>query len=124
VLARVEGCDMPAGEALDLSCGTPFQQAVWTAVLSIPRGETRSYGWVAEVIGKPLAAHAVGQAVARNPLPLFIPCHRVTAAGGGLGGYGPGQRALPTKRSLLRREGVHFDGPVLEQIRDTDATPV
>jgi methylated-DNA-[protein]-cysteine S-methyltransferase len=104
--------------ALDLSGGTSFQRAVWTTVLGIPFGQTRSYGWVAEAIGRPLGAHAVGQAIGRNPLPLFIPCHRVIAADGSLGGYGPGPRALPTKRFLLRREGVYFDGLTLDQLRD------
>jgi O-6-methylguanine DNA methyltransferase len=116
------GRAQPGGLSLDLSSGTPFQQAVWRAVLTIPLGETRSYGWVAEEVGRPLGAHAVGQAVSRNPLPLFVPCHRVTAADGGLGGYGHGARALPTKRTLLRREGVHFSGPTLEQMRDSAVT--
>ncbi len=107
--------------ALDLSSGTPFQRAVWCAVLTVPLGETRSYRWVAETIGRPLGAHAVGQAVGRNPLPLFVPCHRVIAADGGLGGYGHGVRALATKRSLLRREGVYFSGLTLEQMRDAQA---
>lgn len=104
-------------EPLDLSIGTPFQQAVWRAVRSVAFGETRPYGWVAGAIGRPLAAHAVGQAIANNPIPLFVPCHRIVSASGGLGGYGPGVEGLPTKRSLLRREGVHFPGPTLEQIR-------
>jgi len=111
----------PMGEPLDLSRGTAFQQAVWEAVLTIPYGETRSYGWVAEAIGRPLAAHAVGQAVASNPLPLFIPCHRVIAANGELGGYGSGAESLPMKRSLLRREGIDFFGPLLEDDRTVAA---
>ena len=113
--------DEPATLALplDLASGTPFQQAVWRAVLTIPAGETRSYGWVAAEIGCPRGAHAVGQAISRNPLPLLVPCHRVVAADGSLGGYGAGVESLPTKRSLLRREGVHYDGPTLEMIRAT-----
>jgi methylated-DNA-[protein]-cysteine S-methyltransferase len=116
-IGRGERMAVPA--TLDLSGGTPFQQAVWQAVLTIPFGETRSYGWIAAEIGKPLSAHAVGQAVSRNPLPLLIPCHRVVAADGSLGGYGAGNESLPTKRSLLHREGVHYDGPTLEMIRGT-----
>ncbi len=104
-------------DPLDLAGGTSFQQAVWTAVRVIPFGETRSYRWVAETAGHPLAAHAAGQAVASNPLPLFVPCHRVIAASGDLGGYGRGVEALPTKRSLLRLEGLRFPGPTLEQMR-------
>jgi methylated-DNA-[protein]-cysteine S-methyltransferase len=113
----VSGRPADIDQPLDLSSGTAFQQAVWEAVRSIRWGSTRSYGWIAGCIGKPLAAHAVGQAVGRNPLPLFIPCHRVVAANGQLGGFGPGLDALPLKRSLLRREGIHFAGPTIEQER-------
>jgi methylated-DNA-[protein]-cysteine S-methyltransferase len=109
---------------LDLSGGTVFQQSVWSAVGSVPFGCTRSYGWVAHTIGRPLAAHAVGQAISSNAVPLFIPCHRIIAANGDLGGYGPGVEALPAKRSLLRREGTHFAGPTLEQIRGVTAGEV
>jgi methylated-DNA-[protein]-cysteine S-methyltransferase len=123
VADALAGRPQPADLALDLSAGTAFQQAVWRAVQTIPLGQTRCYGWVAAAIGRPLGAHAVGQAVARNPLPLFIPCHRVIAADGSLGGYGPGPRALPTKRSLLRREGLHYSGLTLEQLRDAQAVP-
>jgi methylated-DNA-[protein]-cysteine S-methyltransferase len=105
---------------LDLSFGTVFQQRVWNAVGTIPWGSIRSYGSIAEEIGQPLAAHAVGHAVGRNPLPLFIPCHRVVAANGSLGGFGAGHDALPLKRSLLRREGIYFSGPTVEQIRAED----
>jgi methylated-DNA-[protein]-cysteine S-methyltransferase len=68
---------------------TPFQRAVLDAARSIPRGEVRTYGWVAARIGRPRAARAVGQALGANPLPLVIPCHRVVASGAG-GGYGGG----------------------------------
>jgi len=115
-------CD--CNERLDLSRGTAFQQTVWLAVRAIAFGRTRSYGWVAEAIGRPLAAHAVGQAIAGNPLPLFVPCHRVIAASGELGGYGRGSEALPAKRSLLRREGIWFPGPTLEQVRGIPQPPV
>lgn len=84
---------------LDLD-GTPFQQAVWEAARAIPYGETRSYGWVAGRLGRPGAARAVGQALGRNPAPLLVPCHRVTAAGG-LGGFGAG---TALKRFLLEME--------------------
>jgi methylated-DNA-[protein]-cysteine S-methyltransferase len=86
---------------LDLSAGTSFQQAVWRALTKIPRGETRSYGWVARQIGKPGAARAVGTACGANPVPIIVPCHRVIAGDGSLGGFGGG---LPMKRKLLALE--------------------
>lgn len=116
IRARAEGVELELTVPLDLSGCTPFQQRVLGAVLTIPYGETRSYGWIAETIGSPRGAHAVGQAVSQNPLPLLIPCHRVIAADGTLGGYGRGAAALPTKRSLLRREGIVFEGQTLEQM--------
>lgn len=82
---------------------TPFYGLVRDALLSIPRGSVRSYRQIAEMIGKPNAARAVGGACAKNPLLLVVPCHRVIATGGGLGGFGPG---LPMKRALLALEGV------------------
>jgi len=83
--------------------GTPFQREVWAALLEIPYGQTVSYGDIAVKIGKPRAARAIGQANRANLLPIFIPCHRVVAAGGSLGGYSLG---LETKRMLLRLEGA------------------
>ena len=88
---------------LDLSSGTPFQQKVWRALQSIPRGETRSYGWVARQIGQSRAVRAVGAACGANPIPIVIPCHRVIASDGSLGGFGGG---LTLKRRLLKLEGV------------------
>jgi methylated-DNA-[protein]-cysteine S-methyltransferase len=88
---------------LDLSSGTPFQQKVWRALMTIPRGETRSYGWVAQQIGKPKASRAVGAACGANPVPVIVPCHRVIAGDGSLGGFGGG---LPMKRRLLLSEGL------------------
>jgi methylated-DNA-[protein]-cysteine S-methyltransferase len=81
--------------------GTDFQQQVWRTLLSIPYGETRSYGWLAKAVGRPEAARAVGQAVGRNPLPILIPCHRIIAADGSLGGFSCG---VPVKQWLLERE--------------------
>ena len=86
---------------LDLSGATLFQRRVWAATGRIPYGETRSYGGVALEIGRPGAARAVGQALGANPIPIVVPCHRVTAAGGGLGGFGGG---LELKRRLLALE--------------------
>ena len=64
-----------------------FYQAVWKACAAIPKGEVRTYGWIARQIGKPKAARAVGGALGSNPVPLIIPCHRVISSAGGLGGY-------------------------------------
>lgn len=81
--------------------GTPFQKAVWKALLTIPYGETRSYGDIARAVGRPAAVRAVGMANGRNPLPIVVPCHRVIGAGGTLVGYGGG---LPVKQALLDHE--------------------
>ncbi len=81
--------------------GTPFQKRVWKILTRIPSGETRSYGWVAGRAGIPGGARAVGQANARNPLPIVVPCHRVVAADGKLGGFSSG---VEQKRFLLRLE--------------------
>ncbi len=85
--------------------GTEFQQAVWSSLDGIDFGSTRSYAWVADVIGRPRGARAVGQALGRNPTPIIRPCHRVLSSSG-LGGYGGGS-AL--KRSLLAIEGVSIE---------------
>ena len=83
--------------------GTDFQMKVWTALRSIPRGETRSYCDVAEMVGEPRAVRAVANACASNPVPLIIPCHRVIRKDGNLGGYGLG---IGRKRELLAAERV------------------
>lgn len=81
--------------------GTPFQKGVWEALQSIPYGETSTYGAVAQRIGNPKACRAVGMANNRNPLPIFIPCHRVVGRGGSLTGYAGG---LDRKQFLLDLE--------------------
>lgn len=87
---------------LDLEpAGTEFQRMVWKALLTIPYGEVRSYGEIAEQIGKPGAARAVGLANGRNPIAVIVPCHRVIGASGHLTGYGGG---LDRKRYLLDLE--------------------
>ena len=83
--------------ALDLR-GTEFQRSVWKQLQAIPRGKQRSYGQIANAIGKPGAARAVGSACGANPIILIIPCHRVLAADGSLGGFSAG---LDLKRRLL-----------------------
>ena len=88
---------------VDLSGGTPFQQAVWRALLDIAWGQTRSYSQVAQLAGAPAAVRAVGAAVGRNPISLVVPCHRVLGASGALTGYAGG---LERKHALLEREGA------------------
>lgn len=85
---------------LDLQ-GTEFQRRVWHALLTIPYGETRSYGEIAEQIGAPGAARAVGLANGHNPIAIIVPCHRVIGANGSLTGFGGG---LGRKRTLLELE--------------------
>ena len=82
---------------------TPFEERVYAVVRRIPRGQTRSYGWVAARLGNLGLARAVGQALHRNPDTRRTPCHRVVAAWGRLGGYAKGP---DRKRALLRREGA------------------
>mgnify|MGYP001602354944 CR=1 FL=1 len=82
----------------------PFYQKVWRACARIPKGGVRTYGWIARRIGRPGAARAVGQALARNPFAPTVPCHRVVGANGSLVGFSaPG--GVRTKRGLLRKEG-------------------
>lgn len=85
--------------------GTPFQRAVWQALRTIPKGETRSYQQIAQQINHPKAVRAVGSAVGKNPIIWLIPCHRVISKSGKLGGFRCG---LVIKKALLGREGVFF----------------
>jgi len=87
----------------DLRHLTPFQRRVLMAASEVPAGQVVSYGEIARRIGRPGGSRAVGQALGRNPIPIVIPCHRIVAAGGGLGGYTGG---LGIKRKLLRIEGA------------------
>lgn len=84
------------------AAGTPFQERVWAALASIPFGEARTYGEIADAIGNPRAVRAVGLANRANPLTIVVPCHRVIAATGALSGYAGG---LQSKRALLEHEG-------------------
>jgi methylated-DNA-[protein]-cysteine S-methyltransferase len=95
---------------LDLR-GTEFQRRVWDALLAIPFGKTRTYAEVARAIAEPAAVRAVGAANGANPCAIVVPCHRVVASGGKLGGYGGG---LPLKRRLLALEhATPLDGDLL-----------
>lgn len=81
--------------------GTEFEQEVWKSLKEIPYGETRTYKWIADRIGKPLASRAVGNALGKNPIPIAFPCHRIIESDGSIGGYTPG---VDIKRRLLEIE--------------------
>ncbi len=102
ILNYLDGKIVYFDEILDLGGATPFERRVWQAVMMIPRGEVRSYEWVARQIGDQNAKRAVGQALARNRLPIVIPCHRVVYKDGDLGGFIYG---VNFKRILLKIEG-------------------
>ncbi len=89
---------------LDWGKATDFQRRVWKALQTIPLGETRQYSDLARALGCPGASRAIGQACGANPIPVLVPCHRVLAAGGTLGGFSAG---LEWKRRLLALEGSH-----------------
>ena len=89
----------------DWTGATEFQKAVWRAMLKLPSGQTKSYGEIAAVIGRPKALRAVGGACGANPVPVLVPCHRILAANKKLGGFGGG---LNWKRKLLAKEGIEY----------------
>ena len=93
-----------ADEPLDIEDASAFHRAAWDACRSIPKGETRTYKWLAEQAGNPLAPRAAGQAMAKNRLAIVIPCHRVIASDGSLRGYGKGATRLDLKQRLLDLE--------------------
>jgi len=102
--------DPPPLPAFDLEGHTPFRLAVWDALLRIPRGEVRTYGDVTRGLGRG-SPRAVGQAVGANPIPVLVPCHRVVAGDGRLGGFSGG---LERKVILLELEGLHPTGARFE----------
>lgn len=91
-------------EAVDVGDASSFLRASWEACLSIPYGETRTYKWLAEQAGRPRAPRAAGQAMARNRLPIVVPCHRVVASDGRLHGFGRGASQLDLKQRLIELE--------------------
>ena len=95
--------NIPSDIRLKMKTYSPFYQKVWSACARIPRGQTRTYGWVARSIGHPKAARAVGQALAANPFAPTIPCHRVVGSDGKLTGYS-GTGGLRQKQQLLDKE--------------------
>jgi methylated-DNA-[protein]-cysteine S-methyltransferase len=88
--------------------GTPFQQKVWAALRTIPRGEVRTYTDIAVQIGHPSSARAVANACGKNPYAPEVPCHRVIRSDGSIGGYSA-EGGSEKKRAMLREEGVHID---------------
>jgi len=103
-ITRRLGGDRRVQIPLDLRGHTPFEVAVWTKALEIPRGEVRPYGWIAAEIGRPKAVRAVGTALAHNPVPLVVPCHRVVRSDGMIGQYSMG--GPEAKRRVLASEGL------------------
>ena len=95
--------------------GTPFQKRCWQALLAIPYGEVRSYAEIARTVGCPRGFRAVGLANHDNPVAIVVPCHRVIASDGTLGGYGGG---LPLKKYLLELEGVRISARVAAEIQE------
>jgi O-6-methylguanine DNA methyltransferase len=110
VLAVLGGNRPKRWPPLDVSKGTPFQRNVWSTLQAIEPGKTLSYGELAQLAGSPGAFRAVGGACGANPIPLLIPCHRVLAAGGGLGGFsgGPGWKRLLLDRERRGNEAFSF----------------
>jgi len=100
---RGEGVDAPK---VDLDAANDLEHDVLQTLTRIPRGEVRTYAWVARQVGRPRAVRAVANVIARNPVPYVVPCHRVVPSSGGIGNYIFGS---PTKRALLEREGVDVD---------------
>ncbi len=92
---------------LDLRGASDFERAVWMKALEIPRGEVRTYGWIAAEIGHPAAVRAVGSALRKNPVPVLIPCHRVVRSDGHVGEYALG--GSDAKRAILAAEGILAD---------------
>jgi len=86
--------------------GTPFQLKVWESLLRVPTGRLTTYAGIAQAVGKPGAARAVGSAIGRNPVAVVIPCHRVIRAGGVMGGY---RWSLPRKAALIGWESAQRD---------------
>lgn len=103
LLAYIEGTRREFSLPVDMSAATPFQRKVWKAISRIPYGRARSYKWVAGRVGGTQYARAVGMALGANPVPIIVPCHRIIAHDGSLGGFSCG---LPVKRRLLKLEGT------------------
>lgn len=101
----------------------PFYQKVWRACAEIPKGEVRTYGWVAQRIGKPGAARAVGTALSKNPFAPAIPCHRVVRSDGQLGGYSAPGGSKAKKERLIREGALATPKPIRLRSGRRRATP-
>ena len=107
--AYFDGKLMTFDQKIALTSGTDFEKKVWLALKEIPYGETRTYKWLAEMVGSPMASRAVGQALSKNPIPIVLPCHRIIESDGDLGGYSAGE---DIKRRLLSLEYYHSNETV------------
>ena len=99
----VDFCDIE----LDLSRDSPFHRSIYAVARTIPWGRTATYGSLARQVGEPGAARAIGQAMGRNPIPIIVPCHRVIASSGKLGGFSA-HGGTATKERLLALEGIEL----------------
>jgi len=101
IISYFKGNKVSFTDELDITSASEFQKKVWQAARLIPHGETRSYLWIATQAGNPKASRAAGRALGRNPLPIIVPCHRVIAGNGGMGGFTGG---IEMKMRLLALE--------------------
>ena len=107
LLSYFDGADTEFGDiALDLEDAPDFHRKAWQACRTIPRGETRTYKWLAKMAGSPNAPRAAGQTMARNRIPIIVPCHRVIGSDGSLRGFGSGDTRIDLKFRLLELEGA------------------
>ncbi len=112
ITALIDGKDIDlTGIVLDLAAVPDFDRRVYAAARKIPPGETTTYGEIAARLGDPTAARAVGQALGKNPVAIVVPCHRVLAAGGRIGGFSA-NGGVATKRRLLAIESAHRPPPL------------
>ena len=107
LLSYFEGADIEFSDiALDLDGAPRFHRKAWEACRAIPRGQTRTYKWLAKMAGSPNAPRAAGQTMARNRVPIIVPCHRVIGSDGSMRGFGSGDSRIDLKRQLLELEGA------------------
>lgn len=104
-IALMKKAKLPKAVLRKMKDYPPFYQAVWKACAEIPKGEVRTYGWIAKRVGKPGASRAVGQALGKNPFAPVVPCHRVVGSNGQLTGYS-GKGGVERKRRMLVAEGA------------------
>jgi O-6-methylguanine DNA methyltransferase len=105
-LVALAGGERDVDVPVDLTWARDYERDVLFAAMKIPWGQTRPYRWLAREARRPLAVRAAASVIARNPLWLIVPCHRVVRADGTIGAYGDGDAGVKRKRALLKREGV------------------